>query len=457
LRYIFLIFLLLFSPILAKEKQTIDTKINKNENFLKLNSKQNKKTKLKIKKLALSIINEEKKFDNIEYKLNKVSNNIFLNSLKLSHAKKNIKTLQKKIVVLKKNISNVEVRIVDSIVKEYSLTLSKDQINKKSLKSIIEKEKYNLILDNAKDSILKSNLQYFKLSNDIRKNEKKKLEIEKYIQEQENKKILYKKLKEKQFIALERLNYTHRIYQKRLKSIINKQHKISGLLDKLNIVKKKNIKKEKLAKLAKKREIARLKKKKEKEKKIALAKLKRETKNIKMKSKSKKKTIVKESKEIRFSSKKTFKDDIDLTVRNIGSTTKGVKISKYKGKKTISPLRRYTITKKFGKFYDDVYKIELFNESISMKSKTKNAKVYSVLKGKVVYAKHDAGELGNVVIVKHKNNLHTIYSQLSNIPKTLKIGQWIKKGYVVGRVKNILVFQATRNNRYLNPQKLFKK
>ncbi|MCK5293856.1 MAG: M23 family metallopeptidase, partial [Arcobacteraceae bacterium] len=142
--------------------------------------------------------------------------------------------------------------------------------------------------------------------------------------------------------------------------------------------------------------------------------------------------------------------------RNIGSTSKGIKISSYKGNKTISPLKSYKVIKKFGKFYDPVYKIELFNESISLKSKQQNAKVYNIIKGKVVYAKHDAGELGNVVIVKHRNNLHTIYSQLSNIPKTLKVGQWIKKGYVVGRVKDTLVFQVTRDNKYLDPQKLFK-
>ena len=64
--------------------------------------------------------------------------------------------------------------------------------------------------------------------------------------------------------------------------------------------------------------------------------------------------------------------------------------------------------------------------------------------------------MGNVVIVKHSKGLHTVYSQLSNIPKSLRVGKWIPKGYVIGRVKDTLIFQATKNNRYINPIKLFK-
>ena len=143
-------------------------------------------------------------------------------------------------------------------------------------------------------------------------------------------------------------------------------------------------------------------------------------------------------------------------MRKIGSSAKGIKISKYNGSKTIAPLKSYTITKKFGKYYDKVYKMELFNESISLKTKKQNAKVFSVFKGRIVYAKKNAGLLENVVIVKHNGNLHTIYSHLDKISPTLKVGKWIPKGYVVGRVNGTLLFQATKNNKYINPSKLIK-
>lgn len=455
-RYIFLSLIVSLVVVFASSKN-IENKISLNKIILQKKQIQKKNTKNKIKNLASSIQSEENIFNDIEYNLNKVSNNILLNKLKLQKAKKDIERLDKKTITLKTHISELEEEIVDSIIEKYSITLGKNLIDKQSLNGIIEKEKYNLILDNTKDTILKSNLNYFKLSNDKRKNDVRKEELEKFIYEQEKKKKRFIKLKGKQQLSLIKLKSKHKKYQNKLKSIINKQFKISNLLDKLNILKKDKIQKARLAKLKEKRRLKKLKEAKLKKQKALLAKQKKKkvTKKIKMKKENHKVTII-NSKDIKFSSKKSFQDDIDLKVRNIGSTSKGIKISSYRGFKTIAPLKSYKIIKKFGEFYDPVYKIKLFNESISLKSKIPNAKVYSVLKGKVVYAKHDAGELGNVVIVKHNNNLHTIYSQLSNIPSTLRVGKWIAKGYVVGRVKEILVFQATRNNRYLNPQKLFR-
>lgn len=64
--------------------------------------------------------------------------------------------------------------------------------------------------------------------------------------------------------------------------------------------------------------------------------------------------------------------------------------------------------------------------------------------------------LENVVIIAHQNGLHTIYSHLDQISPSLKVGRWIKKGYVVGRVNDTLTFQATKNEMHVNPKDLFK-
>lgn len=453
------VFILIISINLYGNVKNIEKKIDSNKKILIKKKQQNKYTKQKIQRLADAINVEDKILNDIQYNLNKVSNNIFLNKLKLSRAKREIIRLSKETKKLKKYTTNIEEKIVNSIIEKYSITLGKDLINKQSLDGIIQKEKYDLILDNTKDTIIKSNLQYFKLTNDKARNDKKRSNLEQYIANQEQEKKRYTKLKVKQRKSLESLKFKHNIYQRELKAIINKQEKISDLLGKLNILKTKKLKAEKLAKIKEKKRLARIKAEKLKKLKLEKELIAKKNKSKQIKMKSSNKIITKSdksSKSIKMVSKKELQKDIDLTVRNIGSTTKGIKTSTYKGKKTIAPLKSYKIIKKFGKFYDPVYKIKLFNESISLKSKKPNAKVYSVLKGKVVYAKHDAGELGNVVIVKHNNGLHTIYSQLSDIPKTLRVGQWIKKGYVVGRVKDVLVFQATRNNKYLNPEKLFK-
>jgi murein DD-endopeptidase MepM/ murein hydrolase activator NlpD len=412
---------------------TIDKKIKINNNNLKKQSAFKKKTNKEIKKLAYEIKNEEKAYFSIKNKLEKVSNDLSFNKQKLKKALNSVQKLEEKSNQVKKNTKKTEEKLVDSIIENYSITLGKKIVHKESLTDIINKEKFDIILDDSKDKILKSNLTYFQLQNDKRKNDIKSKKLIKFIKEQEKQKVKYRELTKKLSGSLGKLKNKNIKYKKRLEQIVNKQNKLSDLLGNLKILKVKETKRLKLKIL--KEKLAR----KERLKKLALSK----------KSNTKYK---KAPKNIKIGKNKNQ----HTKVKNIGSSIKGIKIASYNGKKTISPLKSYKITKKFGKYYDPIYKIELFNESISMKSKVKNAKVYSILKGKVIYAKNNAGTLGNVVIVKHSNALHTVYSQLSNIPRSLKVGKWIPKGYVIGRVNDTLVFQATKSNRYINPIKLFK-
>lgn len=131
-------------------------------------------------------------------------------------------------------------------------------------------------------------------------------------------------------------------------------------------------------------------------------------------------------------------------------------IAKYAGAKTIAPLKDFKVVKNFGTYYDPIYKIKLFNESIVLKSSEPQAKVVAVLNGKVVYAKKNAGMLENVVIIQHENGIHTIYSHLDEISPTLVVGKWIKQGYVVGRVDESLMFQVTKDSSHIDPKELFK-
>jgi murein DD-endopeptidase MepM/ murein hydrolase activator NlpD len=193
----------------------------------------------------------------------------------------------------------------------------------------------------------------------------------------------------------------------------------------------------------------------EKEKKERIAKARRLAAQKKRKSKkeSSKKGTYTLDEDARNS---RYAKDIDVDVRMIGSSTSGIKIVKYRGRKTIAPLDSFKVVKNFGKYYDPVYKIQLFNESIVLKTTKPQAKVKAIFNGKIVYAKKDAGMLENVVIVQHKNGLHTIYSHLDKISPSLKVGRWIKKGYVVGRVNDTLTFQATKNEKHVNPKDLFR-
>ena len=144
-----------------------------------------------------------------------------------------------------------------------------------------------------------------------------------------------------------------------------------------------------------------------------------------------------------------------INVRQIGSSYQHGALVKYRGSKTIAPLNGYTITQDFGNYTDPIYKIKIFNESVILRSNKANAKVKSVLDGNIIYAEKTP-ILDNVIIIKHKNNLHTIYAHLSQIAPTIRVGKRVKKGYTIGRVQRELTFEVTQDTKHLNPMRLIK-
>jgi len=145
----------------------------------------------------------------------------------------------------------------------------------------------------------------------------------------------------------------------------------------------------------------------------------------------------------------------NVKVRQIGSSYQKGSIAKYKGKKTIAPLKSYTVARKFGTFIDPIYKIKIFNEAVILKPKKPNAVVRNVLPGRVVYASK-IPMLDNVVIIEHQNKLHTIYAHLTKIAPTIKVGKKIQKAYAIGRVDNKLKFEVTQEEKHINPMELIR-
>jgi len=131
-------------------------------------------------------------------------------------------------------------------------------------------------------------------------------------------------------------------------------------------------------------------------------------------------------------------------------------VKKYSGAKTIAPLDSYTVKQKFGNYVDPIYNIKIFNESVTLRSTTPDAKVKSVLNGKVVFAKATP-MLENVVIIENENGIHTIYAHLSQIAPTVKVGSVVQKGYVIGRVRNDLTFEVTQRNYHIDPLEMISK
>ena len=209
--------------------------------------------------------------------------------------------------------------------------------------------------------------------------------------------------------SLKDLELAKSTYKKEVKMLLSKQNLLKNTLAQLNIIK---IDEEKKAKESAEREIA-----------------------------------FKEESEI-------LNDDNLPKVKKHGSSYQAIQTKKYSGPKTIAPLDSYTISKKYGTYTDPIYGIKIFNESISLKSKTPNEKVKTVFNGKVIYADKTA-VLDNIVIVEHSNGLHTIYANLSQISPEIKKGKKIKKGYTIGRVNEELIFEVTQKSYHIDPIELF--
>ncbi len=437
----------IFISLFGADIKKIDQKIKYNKNILDAQKAEQSKTNEKIKVLANSLSEEENKYQQIDSNLKKISANIASNKEKLEEAKKEIELLTQKSKIIEQYKASVEEKIVNSVVNKYTTTIGRDLLDKKTVHEIIEKEKYKLIFENSKESILKSNIEYFQVTNQKNDNDAKRVELEKFINAGIAEEKRFIELKKAQQTSVESLKAKHSDYQKELKAIVKKQNQLNSLLSQLNIVKETELEKIKRAELKAKRD-------QERKDRLAAAEAKRLAKKATDSTTSQEEETSK-SKEIKIISREMLENDADIKVRNMGNTNQGIRLSDSKNIKMQPPLSSYTVSKKFGPYVDPVYKIELFNESVSLQSNTKNEKVFSALKGQVVYAKNDAGSLGNVVILKHSGDIHTIYSQLSQIAPTLSVGKVIPQGYVVGRVEDTLVFQATKNNKYLNPLELF--
>ncbi|BCZ19137.1 Peptidase_M23 domain-containing protein [Helicobacter sp. NHP19-012] len=142
-----------------------------------------------------------------------------------------------------------------------------------------------------------------------------------------------------------------------------------------------------------------------------------------------------------------------LEVRQVASSYRNITTTVYNGPKTIAPLASYKIVQKFGPYFDPVYKLKVFNEAVTLVSTKPNAVVRNIFDGRVVYAK-EVPILKKVIIIEHKDGMHTIYSQLDKIAPTIRHGLRVQKGYVIGRIDQRLSFEVTLKDKHINPMEI---
>jgi len=317
-----------------------------------------------------------------------------------------LKEMQKK---LKQKQNKIEEELVFVIAQGVSLSVILDEDYAQSEESLIEFEVLKAMLQASKEKAKKLSQKFFKNSSEIDELNLKASSLEVAIANIDKKRKKLLKTQKANKRALKKLEIAKASYKKELKKLLKRQNALKKTLSELNIIKIDELKR----------------KKEERERKEA------------------------------FKKKKIVLNEKLPKVKKHGSSYQSVKTIRYRGRKTIAPLNSYKITKKYGTYTDPIYGIKIFNESISLKPKYANAKVKTVFNGKVIYADKTA-VLDNIVIVEHKNGLHTIYANLSKIAPNIKKGKKVKRGAVIGRVKDELVFEVTQKSYHINPIRLFK-
>lgn len=121
------------------------------------------------------------------------------------------------------------------------------------------------------------------------------------------------------------------------------------------------------------------------------------------------------------------------------------------------PFSNYRITSAFGWRRHPVLRIRKFHNGIDIK-KAYGSRVDSVRDGVVIFAGWKDSGYGNAVIVKHKNEVTTLYGHLSQV--TIQEGETVKAGQAIGLVGATglvtgphLHFEVRKNGRAFDPRR----
>lgn len=371
----------------------IDKKIISSKHELARNETKLKKLNKKLYTIAINIKREKNSLKNIDSSLAKLEKDLNESLKDYQKNVEDLKELQEKEKKLQKSSESLKEEMTLLVAKYFSKSLAAQNLKLENKEDIVNEEILNAVKKSQKNKILNVNNMYLSVEN-------------------------------------------------RLKSV---KTKIKQLQDKINALDKKR------------EEFIKLKKRKEKTL-LSYVKRKREYKesieNLLEEQKSLRETIER-LKILQSSQKNVHAKASKVKVRKLGKSYQYVKTIKYRGPKTIPPLKSFVITKRYGEYVDPIYKIKIFNESIELKPLKPNEKVRSILNGKVVLAKRTP-HLNNVVIIKHRGNLYTIYANIDKIAPTIKKGKVVRKGYVIGRVNRKLTFEVTKNRYHINPLDLIK-
>jgi len=367
-------------------------------NYASVNAKMDRTAKAILRK-ERSVLLQQKEIGRLEADLEAKADSLKASRSALEATTLKQESLTAEQVQLRKAVSTLLARLVSlSVLHEDNNTLSAD--------AVIATEIFKSLDAETAKSLKSLSRQYQKNQRTLGSLTRETAVLRNQISAIEQEKKALERAKRKNVAALKELHMKKKGYRKDLRALLTQQSALKKTLDQLNIVKQSSAQK--------------AKEKKQQQRNEAL-----------------------------LASKPLPK------VRSVGSSYHRASTRRYRGAKTIAPLAAYTVTKRYGTFTDPLYHIKIFNESVILKPKTGDAKVRAVFNGKVILAQ-ETPLLENVVIIEHARGLHTIYAHLDRIAPTVRKGKRLKKGSIIGRVNDELMFEVTQKNDHIDPLTLFK-
>jgi septal ring factor EnvC (AmiA/AmiB activator) len=432
-------------------------KIKHSKQDLSATVSQKKKASRQLEKIASDIKKAEKDIAYLEKKIAELGRNQEKNEAKLTALKKALKRSKQAYSETTRQLDAKQKVFFSLLADQFSVVYALQQFKTPTKDAILSYEVY--------EAYKRYNTKMLREMKQEIETLRKKQESKRYLQHKTEKEIerivkrkeeyAKKKLAKKRL--LEKLAKDEERYTAKLEKLEDRQNDLRATLAKLNILQQKEVEEERRRAAARK-EAMRLEKERKRKLRLAKARAREKARQAKAalrraKNEAERARARKAVKEAQKEATVVYKESDK--VRKINSSYKKPSIAVYKGGKTISPIDGARVVKRFGTYVDPIYKIKIFNESVTLKAPVPDAKVKNVLNGKVVFA-GQTSMLGKVVVVAHAHKLHTVYAGLSKIAPTVKVGSKLRQGYVVGKVKSKLLFQATKNSKHINPLKLIR-
>ena len=401
---IFVIFIALFG----------DTNKNIQTNEKKLETIASKADSInaKLKNLGANINDKNAKIKELERQINALNANINKNQKNYENQERVFKETSAKQETLNHRLGVLQGELIDRVLKDMAILMMLNQKEPLSEDAIISEEVLKSLSDLAKRDIEVIIKEQARVQRDLDASKARIENAKQIISAQIKKREILQEAIATQQNLINKMSSELQSYDNELKRLDKERTGIQKILVDLNILKKKELQEQ------------------ERKRKALLAQKKVDS----APKKSPNLTIA------------------PLEVRQIGSSYRNVRTAKYNGAKTIAPLKNYTILTKYGPYFDPVYKMRVFNEFITFGVKSR-ASVLAVLDGKVVFAK-STPVLKKVVILEHKNGIHTIYSYLDEIPRNISVNASVKKGATIAFVGEKLHFEVTQKDKHIDPLQL---